>query len=100
MSPCLSGVPQGTVLGPLLFSLYINDITKGTDSELRLFADDCVWNSEIKNGENLGGYRPFRALGKEFGYGVPAGQMQYNADYKETYQEDQCFLYLRGNSPR
>ena len=41
-APVLSGVPQGTVLGPLLFSLYINDITEDIDSELRLFADDCL----------------------------------------------------------
>ena len=41
-APVLSGVPQGTVLGPLLFSLYINDISSDIESELRLFADDCV----------------------------------------------------------
>ena len=41
-APVLSGVPQGTVLGPLLFSLYINDIMDGIESEIRLFADDCV----------------------------------------------------------
>ena len=52
MGPVLSGVPQGTVLGPLLFSLYINDITKGIDSELRLFAEDCVCYREIKNSED------------------------------------------------
>ena len=46
-APVLSGVPQGTVLGPLLFSLYINDITTNTDSETRLFADDCVCYREI-----------------------------------------------------
>ena len=45
----MSGVPQGTVLGPLLLSLYINDISTDTDSEIRLFADDCVCYREIKD---------------------------------------------------
>ena len=42
----------GTVLGPLLFSLYINDISADIESEIRLFADDCVCYREIKNEED------------------------------------------------
>ena len=41
-APVLSGVPQGTVLGPLMFILYINDISDGTNCSIRLFADDCL----------------------------------------------------------
>ena len=51
----LSGVPQGTVLGPFLFSLYIhvNDISVGIDSQIRFFADDCVCYREIRTEDTL-----------------------------------------------
>ena len=48
----MSSVPQDNVLGPLLFSSYINDILTDIDSEIRLFADDCVCYREIKNTED------------------------------------------------
>ena len=56
-APVVSGVPQGTVLGPLLFSLHINDITSDIESEIRLFADDCVCYREIKNVEDTVNFR-------------------------------------------
>lgn len=48
-APVLSGVPQGTVLGPLLFLLYINDIVRDIDCNIRLFADDCIIYKEINS---------------------------------------------------
>ena len=44
----LSGVAQGSVLGPVPFLIFINDLPENIRSSVRLFADDCVLYRNIK----------------------------------------------------
>jgi len=46
-----SDVPQGSVLGPLLFLAHVNDIWRNMESTIRLFADDRVIYRKIINNE-------------------------------------------------
>ena len=50
--PVKSGVPQGTVLGRLMFLIYINDIGEDLSCCLRLFADDCLLYQVISSEED------------------------------------------------
>jgi hypothetical protein len=48
-----SGVPQGSVIGSLLFLAYVSDIWRNIESTIRLFADNCVIYRKITNKKHI-----------------------------------------------
>ena len=48
MASVSAGVPQGSVLGPLFFLIYINDLTENIASGIKLFADDTSLFSVVE----------------------------------------------------
>ena len=48
-TPVTSGIPQGSVLGPVLFAIYINDLPDVVQNVAKLFADDTKVYSVVNN---------------------------------------------------
>ena len=88
--PVTSGVPQGTVLGPLLFLSFINDIQSGITSRLRLFADDCLM------------YRPINSANDCHMFQQDLDRLhQWSTTWQMQFNTDKChiirFSLLRNN---
>ena len=79
----LSGVTQGSVLGPILFLIFINDLPDNINSTVRLFADDCVLYRNIRGSEvqYLLRFRKIGSLGGGMAHEIQCRQMSlYESD--------------------
>ena len=80
-----AGVPQGSILGPLLFLVYINDLCDGLESSPRLFADDISLFSPV-NDINLTAIQMNRDLNLISNW-AHQWKMQFNPDPLKQAQE-------------
>lgn len=86
----VSGVPQGSVLGPLLFLIYINDLDKGILSKLEKFADDTKIARSVSNDREVDILR--EDLSKIF---------QWSIDWQMLFNLDKCtVMHLGRNNPQ
>jgi len=81
-----SGVPQGSVLGPLLFTLYVNDLYSGIDCKLLKFADDIKMIIPISVlQDNINGQRSIDKL------------VGWSDRWDMKYNEGKCKILHLGN---
>ena len=80
-----AGVPQGSILGPLLFLIYINDLSEGLYSNGKLFADDTSLFSVIHD-SNASAFELISNLA-EINRWVFQWKMSFNLDPKKQARE-------------
>lgn len=91
-----SGVPQGSVLGPLLFLIYINDIDIGLGSNIYKGADDTKLAGRV--GTTEGAYKLQRDIDKLIGW-ADKWQMEFNVDKCKVVHvgnKNEGFVYSMG----
>jgi hypothetical protein len=88
----MSGVPQGSVLGPLPFLAYVNDIWRNMASTVRLFADDCVIYRKIIKNEDMEILQ--RGLDRQGEWAVEKSMKVYPSKSKAV-----CFTRARVKDP-
>ena len=80
-----SWVPQGTVLGPLLFLVHINDLPDCVKSSVRLFADDCLL------------FRPIRCLADRLALRKDLQQLEKWATINGmSFNANKCYILSVG----
>ena len=91
--PILAGVPQGSILGPLLFLVYINDLPNGLIYNAKVFADDTSLFTIVKDkNESANVLNNDLSLISRWAYDW---KMLFNPDPKKSAQE---VIFLRESS--
>ena len=88
-SPVTSRVPQGTVLGPLLFLAYINDMPECVTSKIKLFADDSLVFRKVQQSSDC------RALQQDLD-----NLQQWEQKWQMSFNADKCEVLRITNKRR
>ena len=88
--PVKSGVPQGSMLGPTLFLIFINDIDTAVDvsgSVLEKFADDTKWAMVVESDEDKNAFQ----------HGLDR-LMEWSVEWQMLFNVDKCHIIQAGQN--